>query len=748
MRAICLHGHYYQPPREDPWLGVAPPEPSAAPDRDWNTRITRECYAPAMAARLLDGAGRLRDVVNLYEWSSFDAAPTLLEWLAPHAPALMAGLQRADVASRARTGFGNGWGQPYVHAILPLAAPWDVKTLVHWGRRDFEHRFGRSPEGMWLPEMAVDVPALSALAEAGVTLTLLAPHQAARIRPLGDPDAAWTAITPETLDIRQLYRCRLPEGRVIDVLFRDARRSQDIAFGALLRDGEELARELFAALGDGDGAMLSIAVDGETYGHHHRFAEMAVAYAVDQLRRRGDVEVTNPAAFRATHPPTHEVEIAPNTSWSCAHGVERWRSDCGCHTGGDAGWTQAWRAPLRGAIDWLRDEVAVLYETRAGDHLRDPWGARDRYVDCLLAPGRTESFVAAEGRGRQSPGDTTRARSALEMARHALLMQTSCGWFFDDLAGIEPLLNLRHAARTIELAERLGRRLEAGFLERLAAGRSNLTAEGNGADIFRTHVRRDAPTVARVGATAALLRLEGQATDVPGYDVAFADEPAREGIAAVVRVVETSTGAREQIAVTARHVAGEAARAEVGSASYGLGDLFSVQQERLLTALTAETWAVARDGSRQALAHARALLAALHTTVVPLPSGLAVLVGYEEAEAAGALLLSGEAPVAGVRQHLAALARQGVRIPRAALEGPVVAALTARIGALPGTAGDCLELLDLADAVGLQFDVGAVQVRLLEWWQAATAEARGKAGVRALLDRLRVAPGPPASPSH
>ncbi|HLY38029.1 MAG TPA: DUF3536 domain-containing protein, partial [Candidatus Binatia bacterium] len=387
MRALVLHGHFYQPPREHPWLGVVEPERSAAPFRDWNARITAECYRPNAAARILDGGGRLRTVINTYEWTSFNFGPTLLTWLAAHAPDVVAGLRRADATSRIRTGYGNAWAQAYGHPILPLSTARDVRTQVLWGRRDFEHRFGRAPEGMWLPEMAVDRTALAALAAAGIGLTLLAPHQARRVRPLGGDADAWTAVTAETLDTHRLYRACLPGGGGVDVAFRDAGLSRDIAFGPLLGDGAGFAQRLRdASAGRADGTLLTVAVDGETYGHHHRFGEMALAFALRALQEDRALTLANPAAFRAAHPATHEVEIADDTSWSCAHGVERWRGNCGCRVGGPSDWSQAWRAPLRAAIDWLRDELAVLYESRATDLLRDAWGARDRYVECLLAP--------------------------------------------------------------------------------------------------------------------------------------------------------------------------------------------------------------------------------------------------------------------------------------------------------------------------------------------------------------------------
>src|SRR6185369_8480331 len=298
---VCIHGHYYQPPREHPWLGVVEAEPSAAPDPDWNVRILRECYAPNAAARLLDAHGRLRGLVSNYAWTSFNVGPTLDAWFVRHAPALIADLVRADRESLARTGHGNAWAQAYNHPILPLCTARDRRTQVRWGARAFELRYGRRPDGMWLPEMAVDVATLEALAAEGIGLTMLSPHQARRVRPLGG--AEWTDVTADTLDLRRIYRCPLPSGAAIDVVFRDDGLSRGLAFGELLRDGGALADRLTAAVGDADADVLvTAATDGETFGHHHHFGEMAVAYAIERLRREGKITLTNPAAFRAAVP--------------------------------------------------------------------------------------------------------------------------------------------------------------------------------------------------------------------------------------------------------------------------------------------------------------------------------------------------------------------------------------------------------------------------------------------------------------
>jgi alpha-amylase/alpha-mannosidase (GH57 family) len=741
LRAICLYGHFYQPPREHPWLGTTEPDPTAAPDRDWNTRITRECYAPNAAARILDASGRLRDLVNVYEWATFDFGPTLLSWLEAYAPQVLTALRRGDAASTIRTGCGNAWAQPYVHAILPLSTPRDSLTQVLWGKRDFERRFGRAPDGMWLPEMAVDAASLAAVAQAGVSLTMLAPHQARRVRPLGAGDDAWVAVTPATLDTRRLYRCLLPDGLSVDVLFRDAGLSDGVGFGRLLKDGVGLAARLREAALEGEGpSIVSIAVDGETFGHHHRFAEMAVASALRTLRDDPDVGVMNPAAFRAAHPATHEVEIADATSWSCPHGVERWRAECGCTEGSLTGGSQAWRGPLRKAIDWLRDETAAVYLTRAAEVFGDPWGARDRYIDCILDPSHMAAFLAAEAPKRLSPSETIHAKRALELARHALFMQTSCGWFFDELTRVEPLIILGHAARVIELASGLGRRLEEGFLSRLEEARSNVREEGTGADVYRRRVRPAAATAARVAATGAMLALAKQPPRVPGYELAFSEGPEGDRLMGDARVTELATGLSVTLPVLAERPPGGAPRARVWETEYTMADLFGVQRERLLDAVARDAGASARTGRRSALTPVRPMLDPLLAGETPLPFELAVLLGYEEAEAMAGALDARAAPLRALIAHATALRKRGMVLPTRWLAGRLGRALEERLGTLPGSAEDAVAVLDLAEAAGATLDLSSAQIRALTWWKDAPAATRTDPSLAALWTRLHVAP--------
>jgi hypothetical protein len=485
VKWICVHGHFYQPPRENPWLEVIEPQPSAKPYPDWNARITAECYRPNTAARIVDGAGTITRIVDNYERMSFNVGPTLLAWLEREAPDVHAALVDADRKSRARFGgHGSAMAQAYNHMILPLANRRDKVTQVRWGLADFRHRYGRDPEGMWLPECAVDLESLEVLAEEGVAFTILAPGQAARWRPIGETPWRTGAIEPG-----RVYRCDLPSGRAIDLFFYDGATSQAVAFERLLTDGGVLAARLAARP---DGALSHIATDGESYGHHHRYGDMALAWALTSIESGAHgARLTNYGEFRARFPAAWEVEITAPSSWSCFHGVERWRADCGCNTGGGQGWRQTWRAPLRVALDWLRDRAAAAFERAAAGVLVDPWAARDAYIAVVVerTPAVIDAFLAARAVDPASDACRRRALELLELQRNAMLMYTSCGWFFDDLAGIETIQILQYAARVCELALRVGgEALEQPFVDQLRAARSNRPDEGDGAQIWARHV--------------------------------------------------------------------------------------------------------------------------------------------------------------------------------------------------------------------------------------------------------------------
>jgi alpha-amylase/alpha-mannosidase (GH57 family) len=473
-RYVCIHGHFYQPPRENPWLESIEQQDSAYPYHDWNERITVESYGPNAEARILDARDRIVHIVNNYANISFNFGPTLLTWLRDHGRPTYDAILEADRQSIARFGYGSALAQAHSHVIMPLATARDRRTQVLWGVRDFEFRFGRAPDGMWLPETAVDLNTLEELAAAGIRFTILAPHQAAASRRIGQRE--WSDVRGARIDTRRVYLQRLPSGREIALFFYDGPTSRAVAFEHLLRNGEHFAQRIVANLDSGEPQLANIATDGETYGHHHRHGEMALAYALHYIEQRKLATLTNYAAFLATHPPQYEVQIEENTSWSCMHGLERWRSDCGCHTGGGHGWHQRWRRPLRDALDWLSDQLTPLFEQHSAELLVDAWAARDDYIDVVLDRRQnTLPFLARHARARLGQPEIVTVMKLMELQRHAMLMYTSCGWFFNDVSGIETIQVLQYAGRVVQLAEELfGIPLEAEFLRRLELAESNV----------------------------------------------------------------------------------------------------------------------------------------------------------------------------------------------------------------------------------------------------------------------------------
>jgi hypothetical protein len=490
-RTFVLHGHFYQPPRENPWLDYVETEATAAPFHDWNRRVEHECYRAVVAARIPDAAGRIARILNTLEWLSFDFGPTLLEWMEQEAPDTYRAVLDADLASRRRTGgFGNAIAAPYHHVILPLSSRRDKVTEVRWGIADFRRRFGREPVGMWLPETAVDDETLDVAAEHDVKFTILAPHQVKRPPAGGLPG-----------------RYRTGGGREIALFVYDGPLSHDIAFGQLLEDSHAWARRILEAGGDGTPpGLVSLATDGETFGHHHRFGEMALARLLEILEQRSDVSVSNYAAFLASHPPVERVDLVSPSSWSCPHGIERWRADCGCRVAPERGWHQKWRAPLRAAIEWLAAELHQTFEREGAALFRDPWATRDA---CGATRGTESDAIAAlvdaHAARPLSPDQQVRARELLELEHDALALLTSCAWFFDDIGGLEPLQALRYGAHAIELAGPMAPRLENGFAQRLAAAHSNDPAVGDGRRIFLEKARPKNPPLARLAGSYAAL---------------------------------------------------------------------------------------------------------------------------------------------------------------------------------------------------------------------------------------------------
>ena len=510
-RYVCIHGHFYQPPRENPWLEAVELQDSAFPYHDWNTRITDECYGPNSASRILDAENRIVEIVNNYAGISFNFGPTLLAWLQENAPGVYQAVLRADRESRERfSGHGSAIAQVYNHIIMPLANRRDRYTQVIWGIRDFAHRFGRLPEGMWLAETAVDLETLDILAELGIKFTILAPHQAGRVRQIGAPD--WEDVSGGRIDPAQAYEINLPSKRKIALFFYDGPISRAVAFEGLLNNGESFAHRLMSGFSERceRPQLVHIATDGESYGHHHRLGEMALSYALHSLNASDSVKLTNYGEFLAKYPPTHEVQIIEKSSWSCAHGVERWWRNCGCNTGGHPDWNQEWRTPLRQALDWLRDAVAPKFEKHAYDLFKDPWSARDDYISVMLdrSPASLEKFFNRQSRHKLNREERIRALKLLELQRHAMLMYTSCGWFFDELSGIETVRVLQYAGRVVQLSEELfGNSTEGEFLKRLEAAKSNLKEHKDGRAIYEMCVKPAVIDLVKVAAHYAVSSL-------------------------------------------------------------------------------------------------------------------------------------------------------------------------------------------------------------------------------------------------
>ncbi|HUT67320.1 MAG TPA: DUF3536 domain-containing protein [Dehalococcoidales bacterium] len=518
-RYICIHGHFYQPPRENAWLEYVEWQDSAYPYHDWNERVTAECYLPNTSSRILDGDGYIARIVSNYAKISFDFGPTLLAWMEKSNPDVYRAILEADRKSRENfSGHGSAMAQAYNHIIMPLANRRDRYSQVIWGIRDFEHRFGRQPEGMWLPETAVDLETLDIMAGLGIRFTVLAPHQAKRARRIGAE--SWKDVGKSNIDTTRAYVTKLPSGRQINIFFYDGPISNAVSFEDVLKSGDGFAKRLTDAFSEKrhHPQIVHIATDGETYGHHRRFGDMALAFALHYIETGNMAKITNYGEYLEKYPPAHEVEIIERTSWSCTHGIDRWWSDDGCTTGAGShpDWNQKWRTPLRNAFDWLRDTVAARYEEKARELLKDPWAARDGYIDVIL--DRSSENVAKyfqEYASRElNEAEKITALKLLELQRHAMLMYTSCGWFFDEISRPEPVQVIQYAGRVVQLAQDLfGDGVEESFLKILEQARSNIPEQGNGRRIYENLVRPAMIDLTRVAAHYAVSSLFEEYSD-------------------------------------------------------------------------------------------------------------------------------------------------------------------------------------------------------------------------------------------
>ena len=504
---ICIHGHFYQPPRENAWLESVELQDSAAPFHDWNDRINFECYAPNTAARILDSSDYIKKITSNYSNINFNFGPTLLSWMEKADPETYQSILKADKISQAKfDGHGSAIAQVHGHLIMPLCNERDKHTQVIWGIKDFEYRFGRMPEGMWLAETAANTETLEVLAAHGIKYTILASRQAKAFKKKENKN--WKNVSQYGFDPRRPYLFNLPSGRSIALFFYDGNIAQDVAFNGLLNNGKSFAKRFVSAFDDNDEAQLvHIATDGESYGHHHRYGEMALADCINHIQENGLANMINYGSYLEKFPPNFEIQIHENSSWSCVHGVERWRANCGCNTG-RGGWTQEWRSHLRNLLDWLRDQLIPVFEEQASKLLKDPWQARNDYIEVLLNRGKksTEQFIKANAKKKLSEKNKVQLFRLMEMQRNTILMFTSCGWFFDEISGIETNQILQYALRAMAYAKQVANLdLHQQFIKKLKAAPSNVYE--NGAVSYQKHVLPSQVDLVRVAMHYAIASL-------------------------------------------------------------------------------------------------------------------------------------------------------------------------------------------------------------------------------------------------
>ena len=511
---LTIHGHFYQPPRENPWLEAIELQDSALPFHDWNERINKECYNPNSVSKIVDSRNRILDMVNNYEHISYNFGPTLLSWMEKFAPLTYERIIKADIESISEhNGHGNAIAQVYNHMIMPLANEHDKDTQIKWGIKDFEYRFGRKPEGMWLAETAVDDDTLRLLEENGIKFTILSPYQALKIRKEGDKD--WQDVSWGNVDPARSYRYYMKSapGKYIDLFFYDGAISRSVAFDELLKDGNKFIKRLKEGVSDlrNYPQLVNIATDGESYGHHTKFGDMALAYVLQIKAKDEGFTITNYAEYLDKYRSNYEADIKQASSWSCFHGVGRWKEDCGCSTGGHPGWNQKWRKPLRDALDYLRDELIKVFEQEGPKYFnKDVWGVRNNYIAVILDRSSliVSKFQQENFKKDLSDTEKVRAMELLEIQRQAMLMYTSCGWFFSEISGIETVQIMKYAARAMQLAANFSKNdYEKRFLEILSEAKSNIAEYGTGKDIFERFVKPSIVTMKQVASLWAISSL-------------------------------------------------------------------------------------------------------------------------------------------------------------------------------------------------------------------------------------------------
>lgn len=511
---LTIHGHFYQPPRENPWLEAIELQDSALPFHDWNERICKECYNPNSVSRIVDNKNQILDIVNNYQYMSFNFGPTLLSWMEEFAPLTYERIIKADIDSISEhSGHGNAIAQVYNHMIMPLANAHDKETQVKWGIRDFEYRFGRKPEGIWLAETAVDDATLKVLVDNGIKFTILSPYQALKIRKTGDKewqDVSWGNIDPAR---SYKYTLKCDSKKSIDLFFYDGAISRSVAFDELLKDGNRFIKRLKEGVSETRNypQLVNIATDGESYGHHTKFGDMALSYVLKIKAEDEGFKITNYAEYLDKYESDYEVDIKQASSWSCFHGVGRWKEDCGCSTGGHPGWNQKWREPLRNALDYLRDELAKVFEAEGPKYFNDnPWTIRNKYIDVILDRNyiTIRKFQKENFKPDLTEEQKVKGMELLEIQRQAMLMYTSCGWFFSEISGIETVQIMKYAARAMQLVARFTNEdFETHFKDILSQAKSNIAEFGTGKDIYERFVKPSVVTAKQIACLWAISSL-------------------------------------------------------------------------------------------------------------------------------------------------------------------------------------------------------------------------------------------------
>ncbi len=511
---LTIHGHFYQPPRENPWLEAIELQDSALPFHDWNERICKECYNPNSVSRIVDNKNQILDIVNNYQYMSFNFGPTLLSWMEEFAPLTYERIIKADIDSISEhSGHGNALAQVYNHMIMPLANAHDKETQVKWGIRDFEYRFGRKPEGIWLAETAVDDATLKVLVDNGIKFTILSPYQALKIRKTGDKE--WQDVSWGNIDPARSYKYTLKgdSKKSIALFFYDGAISKSVAFDELLKDGNRFIKRLKEGVSETRNypQLVNIATDGESYGHHTKFGDMALSYVLKIKAEDEGFKITNYAEYLDKYESDYEVDIKQASSWSCFHGVGRWKEDCGCSTGGHPGWNQKWREPLRNALDYLRDGLAKVFEAEGPKYFNDnPWAIRNKYIDVILDRNYVtiRKFQKENFKPDLTEEQKVKGMELLEIQRQAMLMYTSCGWFFSEISGIETVQIMKYAARAMQLVARFTNEdFETHFKDILSQAKSNIAEFGTGKDIYERFVKPSVVTAKQLACLWAISSL-------------------------------------------------------------------------------------------------------------------------------------------------------------------------------------------------------------------------------------------------